>query len=118
MSTESLRTASDRSMHSGTQRRLLRKALESGLKTSSSRFDQRAAIRELCNSIRDLADGPEHLLVGFKDLLTQTANEAQLPYGPERSELLSRIVSVFIEELYGLRVQHAAPEDGASRQQL
>jgi len=76
---------------------------------------QREALRELCDNFRDSSRGPEQLLIGFKALLIEAANDARLPYGAKRSELLSRIVTVFIDELYGLRATGGPSSDGQRR---
>lgn len=77
--------------------------------------NQRDALRELCENFRDSPQGPEKLLVAFKASLIEAANDARLPYGAERSELLSRMVSVFIEELYGFRVHGGMSGDVQQR---
>ena len=118
MSTESLRSASDRTVLTRAQRALLRKALDGGSENGSGSSASRHAIRELCTNFRDSAQGPERLLIAFKASLVDAANEAQVPYGPQRSELLSRLVSVFIEELYGFSLQRGRPADRQSQQQL
>ena len=115
MSTESLRSISDRPTLTRTQRHLLRSALESGSNDGSSARSQREAIRQLCATSRESAQPPEQLLVTFKGALVDAANEASLPHGPKRNELLSRMVRVFIEELYGLRIEQRAREDEACR---
>jgi hypothetical protein len=100
---------------------MLRHAFESGtaLRAQSDRgaaaFGQRQAIRELCLSCRPLGQSPEDVLIAFKAALIETANDDGMAYGPERSELLSRLVTVFIEELYEFPVQRAAGQgDGAA----
>jgi len=61
--------------------------------------EQRAAIRELCAGLKP--DGqPEKILIAFKSALEEAADEAHVPLGSERSLMLSRIISVFIDELY------------------
>ena len=75
-------------------------------------------MRELCNSFRESAQRPEQLLIAFKAALTEAANEAKIAYGPPRTALLSRLVSVFIEELYGFRLQHRQAADETPRQEL
>ena len=116
MSTESLRSASDRTALTRAQRALLKKALDGGSENRSG--TSRNAIRELCTNFRDSAQGPDRLLIAFKASLVDAANEAQVPYGPQRSELLSRLVSVFIEELYGFSLQRGRPAGRQNQQQL
>jgi len=118
MSTESLRSASDRTALTRAQRALLRKALDGGSENGSGTSASREAIRELCNHFRDSARAPEQLLIAFKASLVDAASEAQVPYGPQRNELLSRLVSVFIEELYGFSLQRGRPADRQNQQQL
>ena len=61
--------------------------------------EQRAAIRDLCAQFKP--DGqPEKFLIAFKSALDEAADEARIPPGSERSLMLSRIISVFIDELY------------------
>jgi hypothetical protein len=115
MSTESLRSISDRPTLTRTQRHLLKNALESGSGDGSASRSQREAIRQLCATSRDAAQSPEQLLVTFKGALVDAANEASLPHGPQRNDLMSRLVSLFIEELYGLRIEQRAREDEACR---
>ena len=118
MSTESLRSASDRTALTRAQRALLRKALDGGSENGSGTSASREAIRELCNHFRDSARAPEQLLIAFKASLVDAASEAQVPYGPQRNELLSWLVSVFIEELYGFSLQRGRPADRQNQQQL
>ena len=47
----------------------------------------------------------------LKESLIEAANEANIPPGPERSALLGRVVSVFIEELYGFRTGNRVSGD-------
>ena len=95
------------------QRRLVRHAFESGasVRARSDRgaaaSGQRQAIRELCLSCRQLGLSPVELLIAFNAALNETANDAGMAHGPERNELLSRLVTVFIEELHEFRIQRA-----------
>jgi len=43
---------------------------------------------------------PEDFLIAFKLALSNAANEAGLAPGPERNELLEKMVSACIEEFY------------------
>ena len=58
-----------------------------------------SAIRDLCATARD-EQRREKLLIEFKTALVSAANEEQIPYGPQRSEVISRLVTVFIDEFY------------------
>jgi hypothetical protein len=118
MSTESFRTAQVRPALTTSQRALLRRALECGLENRPGKRGQRELIRELCDHFRGSPQGPEQLLIAFKGSLVDSANDAQIPHGPERTALLSRLVSVFIEELYGFRLQRPrASTNGEQRRQ-
>lgn len=105
------RSAADPMALSNAQRRLLRHAfqsgaaLQSGSENGSAAFGQRQALRELCLTCRASGHSPEHLLIAFKTALIETADETGIAYGPQRSDLLSRLVSVFIEELYEFRIR-------------
>jgi hypothetical protein len=61
----------------------------------------RQAIRQICASVDHTSQKPEQLLIEFKASLNYAANDAHIPPGPERTELLDQFVSCFIEELYG-----------------
>ena len=61
--------------------------------------DQRNCIRELCLDLGYQRE-PEQLLIAFKKALEHAANDARIPFGPDRSAMLARLVSVFIDELY------------------
>jgi hypothetical protein len=120
-SADPLRSVPNRMALTPEQRRMLRHAFESGaaLRAQSDRaaaaFGQRQAIRELCLSCGQQGQSPEELLIAFKTALIETANDDGMAYGPERSELLSRLVSLFIEELYEFPVQRVTGEgDGAA----
>jgi len=43
---------------------------------------------------------PEKFLIAFKIALVEAANAQGIPHGAERTAMLSRLVSVFIDELY------------------
>ena len=82
------------------QQQLVRRALS---KTSFTAFvtrEQREAISELCASIKSEGE-PEKFLIAFKGALEDAADDARIPLGSERSAMLSRLVTVFIDELYG-----------------
>jgi hypothetical protein len=82
-----------------TQRHLLLNALRSG-ETAGLTSAQRQTVREIRITLGHRAKKPEQLLVAFKRALNDVANEAKLPLGQERSALMDRFVSAFIEELY------------------
>ena len=115
MSRDSFPSPSDPSELTRAQHALLRKAIEGGRGDGSGLASQREALRELCDDFRDSPEGPEKFLVAFKASLIEAANDARIPHGAERSELLSRIVTVFIDELYGLRARAELPSDAQRR---
>jgi hypothetical protein len=82
------------------QRKLFKSALGSGEVPKTITSPQRQAIRDICKGMCDQASRPEQLLVAFKGLLSQAANEAKIPLGVERNTLVDLLVSVFIQELY------------------
>ena len=104
-------TTSGRPRLSSDHHELLKSAL--GLKTADDRStaDLRPVIREIVNTCAP-TERPEQILVAFKSALNDVANNARMPFGPERNARLSSLVSAFIEEMYargpGLR-------DGACR---
>jgi len=82
------------------QRSLLQDALRSGENSEQLTSSQRQAIREIRAALCNHATKPEQLLVGFKGLLNEVANDARLPLGGGRSAVIARFVTAFIEELY------------------
>ena len=95
----------------------LRKLLKSA--ASNSRLVSRAltsadrqAIRQICASVDRTSQKPEQLLIEFKASLNYAANDAHIPPGPERTELLDQFVSCFIEEFYALAGRKTV-EDGS-----
>jgi hypothetical protein len=97
------------------QRQLLRDALRSG-EDSELTSAQRQTIREIRIAFGHRAKKPERLLVAFKKALTDVANEAKLPLGQERSALIDRFVSAFIEDLYKPDGKITTRMDGESRE--
>ena len=98
-----------------TQRHLLRNALRSGdgLGLTSA---QRQTVREIRIALGHRTKKPEQLLIAFKGALNDVANEAKLPLGQERTALLDRFVSVFIEELYKADGKITTRVDGESKE--
>ena len=99
------------------QHNLLKSALASGAGTGAVTTSQRQKIREICVAAGDRARRPEQLLVAFKISLTELVNDAKIPLGDERSALIDRFVSVFIEELYRPEPANRKTVDGDSREQ-
>ncbi|HJQ10291.1 MAG TPA: hypothetical protein VJ840_04600 [Gemmatimonadaceae bacterium] len=78
---------------------LLRDALKEKTARPIVTPEQRAAIRQICKDTIQGAE-PEKLLIAFKIALVKAAEDAGIPFGVERSAIVSGLVSVFIEELY------------------
>ena len=98
-----------------TQRHLLRNALRSseGAGLTSAQLQ---TVREIRIALGHRAKKPEQLLVAFKGALNDVANEAKLPLGQERSALMDRFVSAFIEELYKPDGKITTRMDGESKE--
>jgi hypothetical protein len=98
-----------------TQRHLLRTALRSadGAGLTSA---QRQTVREIRVALAHRAKKPEQLLVAFKGALNDVANEARVPLGQQRSALVDRFVSAFIEELYKPDGKITTMMDGESKE--
>lgn len=79
---------------------LLRSALGAGVTNKSVTAEQRSVLRQICSAPERMTFEPEDLLIAFKLALVEAANDAGIPPGPERSDFLSRLVSVYIEEFY------------------
>jgi hypothetical protein len=99
------------------QHKLLESALVSGVGAGAVTTSQRRKIREICVAAGERAKRPEQLLVAFKISLTEVVNDAKIPLGDERSGLIDRFVSVFIEELYRSDAASRMAADGDSRGQ-
>jgi len=100
---------------SDAQRHLLRNALCSG-ESAGLTSAQRQTVREIRIALGHWAKKPEQLLVAFKSALNDVANEAKLPLGQERSALMDRFVSAFIEELYRPDGKITTRMDGESKE--
>lgn len=83
-----------------TQRSLIRDALRSGENSRQLTSSQRQAIREIRVALGNGTTKPEQLLVAFKGMLNEIANDARLALSGERSAVMDRFVTAFIEELY------------------
>jgi hypothetical protein len=97
---------------------LLRKALADRSGTSVT-AEQRAALRHICSAPERASFAPEDFLIAFKLALGDAANDVRIPLGPERNDLLSRLVSAYIEEFYrfprdGSPAKHADGQEHAA----
>ena len=70
-------------------------------------------IRQICSELTPVGE-PEKALIEFKKALDEAANAERIPYGVERTEMLSHIVSLFIAELYG-SAERGKPPHSSSR---
>jgi hypothetical protein len=61
--------------------------------------DTRSTIRQIVSSCEP-TERPEQILLAFKNSLDHVANNLRIPFSPERSTLLTGLVSEFIEEMY------------------
>ncbi len=83
-----------------TQLPVLKEALQSDVEQIKARRDQRRLIREICSLPEVRALPPEQFFVAFKQAVNDAANELGVPNGPERDQLLSRLMSTSIEEFF------------------
>src|ERR1700716_462969 len=82
------------------QEELLRAALKLGGTGRSVSSEQRAIIHQICSSPEKVTFAPEDFVIAFKLALTDAANDVGIRPGPERNDLLTRMVSVCIEEFF------------------
>jgi hypothetical protein len=82
------------------QREQLRSALSDRRPWLSVTHRQRALLIQICSASERYDHTPEQLLVAFKEALHDAADQANVPHGGDRDELLARLVSAFIEELF------------------
>jgi hypothetical protein len=75
-------------------------SLSAGWAAKRVTVEQRAVIRDICVAPERARYAPEDLLIAFKLALVDAANAARLPPGPDRSDLLADLVSVYIDEFY------------------
>lgn len=64
---------------------------------------ERKAVRQICESALDGDASPQELLIQFKTAISEIADQGGIHPGPERSQLLERMVSICIEEYYAIR---------------
>jgi hypothetical protein len=83
-----------------TKRPLLREALQSDVDQSKARREQRRLVREICSLPEVRALPPEQFIVAFKSAVNDAAAELGIDEGREREQLLSRLVSISIEEFF------------------
>jgi len=96
------------------QQEVLSSALTSTAKGKALTAVQRRAVREICDTARELNQSPEQSLIAFKATLREAADAAKILPGRDRSDLLERFVSLFIEEMFRSEPRPRG-EDGAGR---
>jgi hypothetical protein len=75
---------------------------------------QRQAVREILQTVGELRRKPEQCVVAFKSFMHEAANEVAIPLGRERSNVIERFVTLFIEEMYQAEME-IATEDVSCR---
>ena len=78
----------------------VRSALQAQLQNRASSGELQRAIRLMVGEARRRDLRAEQLLIVFKRAWHSLPEVDQLPYGPERGDLLSRIITMCIEEFY------------------
>ena len=79
---------------------LLRSALRSNGSARVVTPEQRAIIQQICSAQEKRSFAPEDFVIAFKLALTNAANDVGIKPGPDRNDLLARLVSVCIEEFF------------------
>ena len=79
---------------------LLRTALRLGGTARAVSSEQRAIIQQICSAPEKAAFAPEDFVIAFKLALTNAADDVGIKPGPDRNDLLARLVSVCIEEFF------------------
>ena len=93
------------------QRDSLRGALSSARSAIFLTEGQRQVVREICHAVRESEEKPEQCLIAFKVWLFEAANALQIPPGSQRTTLLERFVSQFIEDMYRPEAAKPTQED-------
>jgi hypothetical protein len=83
-----------------TQLPVLKEALQSDVEQTRARGDQRRLVREICSLPEVRALPPEQFFIAFKQAVNDAATELGLPRSPEREQLVSRLLTVSIEEFF------------------
>src|ERR1700674_2656045 len=96
---------------------LLRTALRLSGTARTVTSEQRAIIHQICSAPEKLTFAPEDFVIAFKLALTDAANEVGIRPGSERNDLLTRMVSVCIEEFFRLPSTGDAPDAKGSGSQ-
>jgi hypothetical protein len=91
------------------QEELLRTALRLTGTGPTVTSEQRAIIHQICSAPEKLTFAPEDFVIAFKLALAEAADDVGIRPGPERNDLLARMVSVCIEEFFRLPSAGDAP---------
>jgi hypothetical protein len=75
-------------------------AMTDGAAAKTVSAEQRSVLRQICSAPERKHFEPEDYLIAFKLALVDAANDVGIPPGPERTDFLSRLVSVYIEEFF------------------
>src|SRR3954463_12990141 len=62
--------------------------------------EKRVVIRRICSAPERWNYTPEDFLIAFKLAIVDAANDGGIPPGPDRTDFLAKLVSVYIEEFY------------------
>jgi hypothetical protein len=62
--------------------------------------EQRIVIREICSTPERWNYTPEDFLIAFKLAVVDAANASGFPPGPDRNDLIAKLVTVYIDEFY------------------
>src|SRR3954463_7399928 len=79
-------------------RELLTETLRGSRARRSITAEQRVVIRRICSAPERWNYTPEDFLIAFKLAIVDGANDAGIPPGPERTDFLAKLVSVYIDE--------------------
>jgi hypothetical protein len=79
---------------------LLKVVMSDGVTHETVTLEQRSALRQICSGPERNSFEPEDFLIAFKLALVDAADEVGIKPGPERNDFLSRLVTVYIEELF------------------
>lgn len=94
---------------------LLRTALRLNGTGRAVTSEQRAIIQQICSAPEKRTFAPEDFVIAFKLALNNAANEAGIRPGPDRNDLLARLVSVCIEEFFRLPPKPQTADHQTSR---
>lgn len=82
------------------QLELIRRAVSWNVAGAVAASDQRSALREICREMDRRVYPPEELLIAFKIGVTEAADRSVGISSAERNDVVARLVSDFIDELF------------------